>query len=60
MQAQAAESSGYAGPFRCFLKEEFKNGLVASVILNHALKQTPRRLFESFLARNEHVDSPRA
>jgi hypothetical protein len=30
MQAQAAEYSGYAGPFRCFLREEFKDSLFQS------------------------------
>ena len=46
MQAQAAESSGYAGQCCCFL--------------NYALKQTRKRFFKSFLTRNELVDSPGA
>jgi hypothetical protein len=27
MQAQAVEYSGYAGPFRCFFREEIKDSL---------------------------------
>jgi len=41
-----------------FWEEEFKNSLFRFIkILNHALRQTRRRLFKSFLARNELVAS---
>ena len=52
MQAQAAESSGYAGQFRRFLKN-FKTVYLNSFILNPALEQARQRLSKSFLARNE-------
>jgi len=58
MQAQAAESSGYAGPFCCSLQEEtLKTGCSESSIVKQALEQTRQRLFESFLTRNELVAS---
>jgi hypothetical protein len=41
MQAQAAESSGYAGKFRCFLERRvFETVCFDSFILKQALKQT--------------------
>ena len=43
-----------------FGRKNLKTVCFASFILNRALKQTRRRLFKSFLARNEHVNSPRA
>ena len=43
-----------------FWEEEFKNSLFRFIILNHALRQTRRRLFKSFPARNERVNSPSA
>ena len=58
MQAQAAEFSGYAGQSCCFWEEEFKNSLLGFIYLDHALKETRRRLFESFLVRNEIVATP--
>jgi hypothetical protein len=40
MQAQAAEFSGYAGKFRCFLEKSFEEVCFDSFILKQALKQT--------------------
>jgi hypothetical protein len=40
MQAQTAESSGYAGKFRCFWREGFETVCFDSFILKQALKQT--------------------
>jgi len=41
MQAQAAESSGYAGQFRCFFGEKnLKTVRFDSFIFNQALEQT--------------------
>jgi hypothetical protein len=41
MQAVAAELSGYAGKFRCFLERRVQKQFVFdSLILKHALKQT--------------------
>ena len=40
MQAQAAEFSGYAGKFRCFLERRVLKQFVLIHILKQALKQT--------------------
>ncbi|MBV8352288.1 MAG: hypothetical protein JOZ21_08465 [Verrucomicrobia bacterium] len=41
MQALAAESSGYAGPFCCFFEEKtLKTGYFESLIVKQALEQT--------------------
>jgi hypothetical protein len=41
MQAQAAEYSGYAGPFRCFFERRFQRQFVSiEFISNQALKLT--------------------
>jgi len=40
-----------------FGKKNLKTVCFALFTLNHALKQTRRRLFKRFLARNELVDS---
>jgi hypothetical protein len=53
MQAMAAESSGYAGQFRCFGKKNFKTFCLNSFTLNPVLEQARQRLFKNFLARNE-------
>jgi hypothetical protein len=51
MQAQAAEFSGYAEKFRCFLERRvLKQFVFDSFILKQAL-------FKSYLARNERVDA---
>jgi hypothetical protein len=59
MQAQAAEFSGYAGRSCCFFgKKNSKTLCLDSFIFNHALKQTRKRLFKSFLARNKLAATP--
>jgi hypothetical protein len=56
MQAQAAESSGYARLRRTipllFGKKNLKTGCFESLNVKQALEQTNQRLFKSFLARN--------
>jgi len=56
----AAESPAMLSNSAAFCREESKNSLFRIHNLNQALKQTPQRLFKSFLARNELVDSPSA
>jgi len=41
-----------------FFEEEFKNSLFRFIYFKSALKQTRKRLFKSFLARNKRVGSP--
>jgi hypothetical protein len=51
MQAQAAESSGYAGQFCCFFGREIYNSLSHSTISKKAVNQTRKRLVYTYLAR---------
>jgi hypothetical protein len=49
MQAQAAESSGYAGQCRCFFEEKnLKITCFDSFILNQALKQPRSACLRAF------------
>jgi len=49
MQAQAAESSGYAGQFRCFFgKKNLKTVCSDSFMLNQALKQACSACLRAF------------
>ena len=57
LQAQAAEFSGYAGKFRCFLERRvLKQFVLIHLFLKQALKQA-QCLFKSYLARNKRVDA---
>jgi hypothetical protein len=50
MQAQAAESSGYAGPIPLLFEEKnFKTVCLNSFILSPALEQARQRLFKSLI-----------
>jgi len=45
MQAVAAELSGYAGEFRYFWREEFKNSLFRFIFFKTGSKTDAQRLF---------------
>ena len=57
MQAQAAESSGYAGQFCCAFRERVWNSLFQPTLSEQAVNRTRKRLIYSYLARNERVAS---
>jgi hypothetical protein len=57
MQAVAAELSGYAGKFRCFLERRVSNSLFRFTYFKTGSQPDAQRLVKSFLTRNELVAS---
>jgi hypothetical protein len=55
MQAQAAESSGYAGCSAAIFGRKLSNSVFNQLSRKSAVHRTRKRLMYSYLARNERV-----